>query len=278
MRRLGVALGLAAIAALVAGAMLTAHLDPFLARPILDGLAPPALYRWVDPPPALASTNQPPQSAAFTLSPSQGNYDPKQGSGAGVFGTPDFQVSLALSAHAVGPTPGATSLHLTIGPIAPASDVVLPPGTQIAGNVVHIEASYQPAGGDVSALRRDCLLTLSYPIVVQGGYANVLLVSPDGHRWTAAKSTDHPGQQFVLGTIRSLGYFAVGQSSGTGSPIGAPTATTANAFPRWVLPTLVIVTVAAAVAVVIVRRRGDDGRRPPPPPDRDARTFDPRKD
>src|SRR5206468_3356923 len=122
---------------------LTAGLDPFLARPILDGLAPPPLYRWVDPPPAFASTNQRPSSAAFTLSASAGNYDPAQGSGAGVFGTPDFQVSLALSAHAIAPASGATSLRLTIEPMAPDQDVTLPPSFAIAGNVVRIQATYR---------------------------------------------------------------------------------------------------------------------------------------
>jgi hypothetical protein len=217
---------LIALVYLVAAAV-SARIDPFAARPILDGIAGPPLYRWVEPPPPFVSTNKAPESGRFELSPADVTYDPGTGSEAGVFATGDFQANLALATHAIAPRPGATSVSLTLTPLAPGADLRLPDGYRIAGNVVRIDAVYRPAGGRVSRLARPSLLTLSYPIVVQGGFSNAVLVSTDATRWTALKSTDHPGQQAVITTVRSLGYVAVGQTSGTETPV--PTTPTARA-------------------------------------------------
>jgi hypothetical protein len=266
----GIVLGLAYVGAV----LVTQRVDPFLARPILDGLAPPPLYRWVDPPPAFAATNQQPSSGRFVFARAQGSYDPALGSGAEVFATDDFQVSLAFASRAIAPAPGATAITVTVDPIAPSADPTLPSGYQIAGNVVHVSATYRPGGGRVTSLDRASLLTLSYPIVVADGFANVLLSSTDGKRWTALDSTDHPAQQSVLGTVHALGYFAVGQAAGSGSPAGA--GATTKEIPGWLLPLLVVATVTIALLAVWVRRRnGPRSPRRPPPPDGDDRAFDP---
>jgi hypothetical protein len=264
---------LIALVYLVAAAV-SARIDPFAARPILDGIAGPPLYRWVEPPPPFVSTNKAPESGRFELSPADVTYDPGTGSEAGVFATGDFQANLALATHAIAPRPGATSVSLTLTPIAPGADLRLPDGYRIAGNVVRIDAVYRPAGGRVSRLARPSLLTLSYPIVVQGGFSNAVLVSTDATRWTALKSTDHPGQQAVIATVRSLGYVAVGQTSGTETPV--PTTPPARAIDRWVVVALVVAAIVAVVLVIVLRRRDPESpRRPPPPDDRDA--FDPWK-
>jgi hypothetical protein len=101
-----------------------------------------------------------------------------------------------------------------------------------------------------------------------------VLVSTDATRWTALKSTDHPGQQAVIATVRSLGYVAVGQTSGTETPV--PTTPPARAIDRWVVVALVVAAIVAVVLVIVLRRRDPESpRRPPPPDDRDA--FDPWK-
>jgi hypothetical protein len=273
MKRRAVAAGVALAVAYIATVLVAARSDPFLARPILDGLAPPPLYRWVEPPPAFAATNEAPASGRFVLSPAEGNYDPARGTGAGVFSTGDFQVSLALAAQAIAPAPGADGVVLRITPLAPGADVTVPDGFTIAGNVIRVEATYRPTGDAVTSLQRPSLLTLAYPIVVQGGFADTVLFSEDGRRWTQVESTDHPAQQSVLGTIHSLGYFAVGQASGSGSPASA---STGRKVPSWLVPLLVVLAVIVVVLAVWVRRGGDAGpRRPPSSRDNDDRAFDP---
>jgi hypothetical protein len=260
--------------AYVGAVLLTQRVDPFLARPILDGLAPPPLYRWVDPPPAFAATNQQPASGGFVFSRADGTYDSASGSGAQVFATDDFQVSVAMAARAIAPAPGATAISLTIDPVAPPAEATPPPGYQIAGNVVRVAATYRPGGGRVTSLERPSLLTLAYPIVVADGFSNVLLFSTDGRRWTMLDSTDHAAQQSVIGTVHAFGYFAVGQTPGSGSPAGGVAAT--KDVPGWLLPLLVVMTVVIAVLAVWVRRREEPGSpRKPPPPDGDERAFDP---
>jgi hypothetical protein len=272
--RRATAFGLLIVLVYLVAAVVSARIDPFAARPILDGIAGPPLYRWVEPPPPFVSTNRAPESGRFELSSADVTYDPRTGSEAGVFATGDFQANLALARHAIAPRSGATSVSLTLTPLAPGADLRLPDGYQIAGNVVRIEAVYLPTGGRVSRLARPSLVTLSYPIVVQGGFSNAVLVSTDGTRWTALTSTDHAGQQAVIATVRSLGYVAVGQTSGTETP--APATPPARAIDRWVVVALVVAAIVAVVLVVVLRRRDEDSpRRPPPPDDRDA--FDPWK-
>jgi hypothetical protein len=273
MKRRAVTAGVALAVAYIAAVLVAARFDPFLARPILDGLAPPPLYRWVEPPPAFAATNQAPASGRFVLSPAEGNYDPGKGTGAGVFSTGDFQVSLALAAQAVAPAPGADGVVLRITPLAPGADVSVPDGFTIAGNVIRVQATYRPTGDAVTALQRPSLLTLAYPIVVQGGFADAVLFSEDARRWTQIESTDHPAQQSVLGTIHSFGYFAVSQASGSGSPASG---STGRKVPSWLVPLLIVLAVIVVVLAVWVRRGNDTGpRRPPPSGDDEDDVFDP---
>jgi len=271
MRRAAIAGGVALAVAYVAMVLVASRSDPFLARPILDGLAPPPLYRWVEPPPAFASTNQAPSSGRFVLSAAQGNYDPTRGTGAGVFSTDDFQVSLALAAKAVAPGPGADGVVLRITPLAPDAGVTVPDGLTIAGNVIRVEATYRGTGGSVSALDRPSLLTLAYPIVVQGGFADSTLFSEDGRRWTELDSTDHPAQQSVLATIHSFGYYAVGQTAGGGSPASG---SGPRNVPGWLIPLLIALAAVTVVLAVWVRRGDRSDRRPPPPREGDDPSSD----
>jgi hypothetical protein len=263
--------GIATIA-YVAAVIVGARLDPFVARPILDGLTPVPLYRWVEPPPTFASTNKAPTSGLYVLTPAAGTYDVTTGVAAGVFHTGDYQANLALAGHAIGGLPGTGSVSLTLLPLAPGTDLSLPAGYVIAGNVVKIEATYRPTGHRVSKLARPSLLTLSYPLVVQGGFSDSILVSSDGRRWTALTSTDHPAQQIVLATIRSIGFFAVGQAPGTGAPVPPGPG---RSVPRWVVVALVAMGSIALVLALVLRGR----KRPRPPrrrPSRDERDpFDP---
>ena len=274
-RRLAVGLGLLLVGGYLAGAAFSAHLDPLDARPLLDGLAPPPAYEWVDPPPALASTNKTPETKTITLSPSGATYDPKIGSTAGVYATGNYQATLSLAPGAIAPLSGAREVVLRFVPTAPPPSPVVPDGYQIAGNVLEITAIYQPTGTAARELSADAQLMLAYPAVF-GGIDDTVLASSDGQTWKALQSTNHLGQQLAVANIQRLGFFAVGQTAGSG--LGSGTSGS-EGIPVWVVAVLVGLAVIAAAAAIAVRRRGSARTvdRPRPPP-RDDDPFDPWKD
>jgi hypothetical protein len=253
-RRAVAALGLGVAALYIAGAAWSAHLDPLDRRPLLDGLAPPPAYRWVEPPPALAPQNVAPDAKRVTLSERDATYDPKTGSAPGVYATDDFQATLTLAARAIPPRAAASEVELRILPSAPSPDPVVPDGYRIAGNVIEVTATYRPTGGDVTKLAADAQLLLSYPAIF-GGVDDTVLASTDGIAWTALESTNHLGQQLVVANIDRLGMFAVGQTSGS-SPGSAAGDT--EAVPGWLIGVLVALGVIAALTA-IAARRGSSG-------------------
>jgi hypothetical protein len=270
-RRRAARLGALVAAFYLVGAALSARLDPLNREPVLDGLAPPPTYRWVEPPAALASTNQPPETKVVTLSQDDATYDPATGSAAAVYATADYQTTLTLAQGAIAPRSGASEVVLTIEPSAPDPGAVTPDGYEIAGNVVEVTATYRPAGGEVTAFAAEAHLMLAFPSVF-GGIDDTLMTSTDGITWRALPSTNHLGQQLVVGKIRRLGLFAVGQTAGsTPTPSGG-----AEGFPAWLIAVLVGLAVTAALTAVAARRgaRGSSPRRPPPPRGR-ADPFDP---
>jgi hypothetical protein len=277
-RRRVVAIGLAVCVVYLLGAALSGHLDPLDRRPLLDGLAPPPAYEWVDPPAALASTNTPPQAKTFPLTPETATYDPATGSGAGVFASGNYQANLALSAGAIAPVHGATQVILTMRPLAPVQGAVIPDGYGIAGNVIQITAAYRPAGGTVTDLAGDAQLTLAYPLVYFG-IDDTLLRSSDGTTWEAVKSTDHLSQQVVIGDIDRLGFYAVGQTAGTERQPSSGAAGGSRSILVYVVGGLLFVSVFAAVGA-LWRSRGSETTEPPEkrrPPPRDDDPFDPWK-
>ena len=248
--RVATILGLAVAVLYLVGAALSAHLDPLDGKPLLDGLSPPPAYQWVTPPSALASTNQTPDSKRVTLSSEDATYDPKSGSAPGVYATANYQTTLSLARHAIGPRPGATQVELVIAPSAPDPGAVLPDGYGIAGNVITISGTYRPTGGKVTALDGDAQLLLAYPAIF-GGIDDTVLTSSDGITWTALQSTNHLGQQLVVANIDHFGIFAVGQTSGSG---GVSTTGATESVPIWVIAVLVVLAVLAGLTAIAVRR------------------------
>ena len=274
-RRVALSAGVLLACLYVVGAVTSGHLDPLDRRPILDGLAPPPPYGWVSPPDALASTNQPPSPKTFRLSGSEASFDPSTGSAAIVFATGNYQATLALGDGAFPPAQGATGAVVTMTPLAPSPDVSLLDGYGIAGNVMHITASYQPTGQRITRLHGDAQLTLAYPIVF--GVDDTIVTSADGRRWTSVDSTDHIGQQLVVGTVNSLGFFAVGQRSVAGGTLPSGSAPGGGSIPIVPIAVLVGVVIAAVVVVVAMRARSRESGPPrtPPHPRRDDRFDDP---
>ncbi|MDP9302701.1 MAG: hypothetical protein M3P43_17680 [Actinomycetota bacterium] len=264
-RRRAVAVGAALCLAYLVGALVSGSLGPASRRPILDGLAPPPLYRWIDPPPALASTNKPPSAGRSVIA-----LDPAKGSAATVFSTRDFQASLALGQGAIPPHGQDTQVQLVMTPLALKADATLPPGTQIAGNVVEVTATYEPSGAPVGDLRTRGELGLVYPLLFQGvGFTDTMLRSADERSWSALQSDDAIAQQSVHAAVGRLGFFAVGQSAVGATAPPSPSSGTRNGS--------IIVGVLAALvllgAVWFLRRRS-----PPPPPRPRRPAVDPWKD
>ncbi|HZT10181.1 MAG TPA: hypothetical protein VFB09_04020, partial [Actinomycetota bacterium] len=162
-RRRAAVAGAALCLAYLVGAVVSGSLGPASRRPILDGLAPPPLSRWVAPPPALASTNKPPSAGRSMIA-----LDPSKGSSATVFSTRDFQASLALGQGAISPHGQDTTVQLVMTPLPPKPDATFPPGVQIAGNVIAVTATYEPSGASVGDLRTGGELGLVYPLLFQG--------------------------------------------------------------------------------------------------------------
>jgi hypothetical protein len=203
--------------AYLAAAAWSGHLSPLARRPLLDGLSGPIAYNWVSPPPELASTNKEPTGGDFTLEVSE------KGSRAGVFTTPDAQVTVILKAGAFPPSPGGTKVQLTVEPIDPATLAGGPAKPfQIIGNAYRFAASYQPSGDAVKELGSPMELILVYPLTPNAHVTTHTVVSsPDGTSWARAKGTDSPGNQTVEGPVPTLGYAAAaGDLTALPSPVG----------------------------------------------------------
>ena len=148
--RSGLALlaGVGIVALYLAGAAVSGRASILARRPLLDGLAPPTPYRWVNPPPDLAASNKPPASTRFNL-----ELAP-EGSQLGAFSTSDGQVNLVLSQGAVPPRAGQTGVEVTVDPVDPATLGPVPSGLVGAGNAYRIQAGYQPSGDQGGGPRR----------------------------------------------------------------------------------------------------------------------------
>jgi hypothetical protein len=207
--RSGLALlaGVGIVALYLAGAAVSGRSSILTRRPLLDGLAPPTPYRWVNPPPDLAAGNKPPASTRFTL-----ELAP-EGSQLGAFSTGDGQVNLVLSQGAVPPRSGQTGVEVTVDPVDPATLGPVPSGLVGAGNAYRIQASYQPSGAKVEALGGQSSVGLVYPLLTTavadtGGHQ--VLSSADGRTWEVLASTDTPGTHQVSARLSRTGYVMVG--------------------------------------------------------------------
>lgn len=252
--RSGLALlaGFGIIALYLAGAAVSGRASVLTRRPLLDGLAPPTPYRWVNPPPELAASNKAPASARFTL-----DLTP-EGSQLGAFSTSDGQINLVLSEGAVPARSGQTGVEVTVDPVDPATLGPVPSGLVTAGNAYRIQASYQPSGEEVQALGGQSSVGLLYPLLATavadpGGHQ--VLSSADGRAWEALQSTDTPGTHQVSAGLARTGYVVVGV---------APSAGESGTDPRnriLLVGTGVAIVVVATAVVLRLRERS----RPAPP-------------
>jgi hypothetical protein len=210
--------GLGILLLYLAGAAISGRASISARRPLLDGLAPPTPYRWVNPPPDLAASNKPPASTRFTVELTAG------GSRLGAFSTSDGQINLVLSEGAVPARPGQTEVEVAVDPVDPAT-LGPPSGLVVAGNAYRIQATYRPSGEKVEALGGQSSVGLVYPLLATavadpGGHQ--VLSSAAGQAWEPLPSTDTPGTHQVSARLTRTGYVEVGVAPAADGSGGDP--------------------------------------------------------
>ena len=253
-RALGAGLAIAVVYALTA--MWSGHLSPLARRPLLDGLAPPTAYRWVQPPPELAATNQKPSTGTFTVELG------KDGSKTAVVTTDDAQVTVILPAGSFASAEGQRSVEVTVEPLAGAAAHPDEP-LHVVGNVYLLDATYRPSG-DEAKLANLATVVLVYPLLANDHGSHSIIWSTTGDRWKALETDDLPSIQQAGADIRELGYVSV-----AGQP-ASPTTGAGSSGSGSSPATIAIVAgliVLAVVAAVLRRgsrsasREGDEQRR-----------------
>ena len=234
--RVALLAGVGIVLLYLAGAGMSGRASILARRPLLDGLAPPTPYRWVNPPRELAAANKPPTSTRFSVKLQA------DGSRLGAFSTNDGQINLVLSEGAVPPRSGQTAVEVAVAPLDPAALGPPPSGLLVAGNAYRIQASYRPSGARIEALEGQSSVGLVYPLLATavadvGGH--VVLSSPDGRTWKQLASTDTPGTHQVSAQLNTTGYVAVGVPPSAGGGSGSDQRSR-------------ILLLASAVAVAIV--------------------------
>jgi hypothetical protein len=211
--RLVLLAGVGIVVLYLVGAAVSGRASILARRPLLDGLAPPTPYRWVNPPADLAAGNKPPASTRFTVELTA------DGSRLGAFSTSDGQINLVLSEGAVAARPGQTGVEVAVDPVDPATLGPAPSGLVVAGNAYRVQASYRPSGRKVEALGGQSSVGLVYPLLATavadpGGH--VVLSSADGKAWERLASTDTPATHQVSAGLTRTGYVQVGVAPAQG--------------------------------------------------------------
>ena len=264
------AIGIAVVAVYVASAWFSGQLSPLARRPLLDGLVPPAPYRWVDPPPELASTNVEPTPVTTVVK--LGN----RGSATAIVSTDDAQVTLVLPRGAFGNAPQQQSVRVRIDPLPP--DAVEPPEPplRVLGNVYSLRGNYVPSGDSAPLQTEGVRVVLVYPFISTDHWQHAVIVSPDGESWTSVETNDFRGIQQADGPIDPLGYVAVVQTGVRASP--APTVEDGVDVATIGIVVGIIALAAGAVLALrptrrpLARRRGGSRKRTDPRRRRDERT------
>jgi hypothetical protein len=244
--RLVLLAGVGIVVLYLAGAALSGRASILARRPLLDGLAPPTPYRWVNPPPDLAAGNKPPASTRFTLELTA------NGSRLGAFSTSDGQINLVLSEGAVAARPGQTGVEVAVDPVDPAKLGPAPLGLVVAGNAYRIQASYRPSGHKVEAFGGQSSVGLVYPLLAAAladPAGHVVLSSADGRAWKQLASTDQPATHQVSAQLTRTGYVQVGVALAEGG---------AGSDPRnriLLLGTGIAVVIVVAALVLRLRER-----------------------
>jgi hypothetical protein len=261
-RRRAALAGLAVAAAYAALAAWSGHLSPLARRPLLDGLVPPAPYRWVEPPPELAADNVAPARQSFAVPLTDA------GSETAVLTTDDAQLTVIFAEGSFAAADDQRSVQVRVEPLGPSAVSAPEPPTLIVGNVYLVDATYEPSG-DPAPLRVETRVVLVYPLRLNDHSGHEVLVSRRGTSWRAVESNDLRSIQQVDGTVRTLGHLAVGglPVSATASPSPGADDGGMSVAAFVIVAALVALTVGAVAALLPARSSrpaaggGTDSRR-----------------
>jgi hypothetical protein len=202
--------GVAVAASYAAVYVATVRLSARHQRPLFDGVAPSAPYRWVNPPSEFEQGNVPPHPSTIDLPLAPDGF---KATGAT---SEDGQVVLNLPDGAVPARPGETGVRVVVTPLDPAKLGRLPPGLFADGNAYRIEMRYVPSGVAIGSLAKPGNLVMTVPAP-----SVALVESPDGRTWqrldiASAGPSTNPAVQFARAGDY-LGASDVSPLSGGGS-------------------------------------------------------------
>lgn len=257
-RRRALGAGIVVTALYAALAAWSGRLSPLARQPLLDGLAPPTPYRWVDPPPELEDSNEPPTPGAFTI-----RLGPA-GSETATFTTGDAQVTLILPKGSFASAPGQRGVRVTIEPLAPSGFAAPEPPLRIVGNVVEVRATYRPSG-EPARLAAPITVVLIYPRLANDHRGHTIVVSSDGAAWGAVESHDLASIQQVDAATEDLGLVAVAGSPPSPSAIPGASAGRPSAAALVIVMAIALLAVAAWAALRGRRRAARTGGSPSRP-------------
>jgi hypothetical protein len=252
--------GGAATRVLVAGGLLIAlawALAPAPSPPLYDGLQGPAQpYVYLQPPPGYHQTGKP-GGASRALPITSGS------SNAGFINTEEIppQAQVLAGDGTFSSPPGATSITLTVTPVAPPQPLPASLGQQ-AGNVYEVKASADVPGPVTVAAAHPVTVVLRGPTGT--GSAPMARLAQGGTAWERVTTVPlGSAPDMVVTNADRLGWFAITQTAtstasgggGGGSGGGVPVV-------AIVVPALVLLAVVAGLLLrSSSRERGRGARR-----------------
>lgn len=206
------ACGLLAVAAYLAAASSTLGSGRLPLRPFFDGTAPPAPYRWVNPPADLKAGNQPPLPGNGTVTLGA------KGSEQATVPTDDGQALVVFYQGSIRARAGETQATVTIEPLDPAKIGPPPEGVRYDGNAYRMSATYAKSGAPAEFGADSCPAEqqpkLCPTIVLRSALGARGLYIRDGSAWTKVVATPAPASQQIFGESPALGTFVA-----AGSPL-----------------------------------------------------------
>lgn len=247
--RLGaVAAGLAIAALYVIAALVTPHLTGRAVRPLFDGFAPPAPYKWVNPPAEFAKDNKKPSEAnqQVTLGP--------DGSVASNTTTDDGQAIAGLDTGSIPVHFPDSSVRAQVTPLDPGTLGPLPSGLRPEGNAYRVTFTYEPSGQVVTSLAKPGTIALT-----GAGPVSALLYSSDGKTWQDTGGRPFGDSNGLFSQLTGPGYFVA--ASHNPPRTGVKKGGSGGALVGVGIAAVVVV-VAVVVGVLLSRRRGSGGSPP----------------
>ena len=192
--------GAAALAVYVTAALVVGGGGRVIPRPLYDGLAPAAPYRFVSPPPDLAADNEQPE-------PGKGVVDIVGGTSAPTsISTGDGQLQVVLQKGTFTTKKKEKAVELTITPLLPPEPLGVGAGLKIEGNAYRVDAKYEKSG-EVAEAKRFLTIVLRFPSTAS------TMVRREGDGWKRLKTEISAASLQLFAATNQLGMFA-----GAGKP------------------------------------------------------------